>query len=365
MKIYLPQPNKRLIGGPYSFLKNLRHVFISNNYGIQVANNHLQAEGILFPVSYSKAWIRYYKRLGLPIIQRLDGLHYPQKHGDSYQEKNKLVEPIYKHIASHIIFQSHHSEAQFKELLGASSAQRLGLILNGARQEIFYPNKEHTLNKRHIKFITTGNFRGEDMLQPILKALDLLHGQLEFTFSIMGKLNYSNKFIEEIHSKPYVKLLPSGSLEEIATALREHDAYIFSHLNPPCPNSVIEALSCGLPVVSFDSGAMEELCSQKELLAPTKNKTTFNTIEDLDPKTLADAITYTAKNYKVLREQALKNSQNYSMEVCAQRYAEAINKIQISNTPSILKRLPFFLLAHIENGFELLSKIPKRFCSKS
>jgi glycosyltransferase involved in cell wall biosynthesis len=30
-------------------------------------------------------------------------------------------------------------------------------------------------------------------------------------------------------------------------------------VNPPCPNSVIEALSCGLPVVGFDTGSLSEL----------------------------------------------------------------------------------------------------------
>ena len=32
-------------------------------------------------------------------------------------------------------------------------------------------------------------------------------------------------------------------------------------LNAACPNSVIEALACGLPVVSFDTGALPELVS--------------------------------------------------------------------------------------------------------
>ena len=34
-----------------------------------------------------------------------------------------------------------------------------------------------------------------------------------------------------------------------------------AEINPPCPNSVIEALACGLPVAGFDSGSLRELVS--------------------------------------------------------------------------------------------------------
>jgi glycosyltransferase involved in cell wall biosynthesis len=53
--------------------------------------------------------------------------------------------------------------------------------------------------------------------------------------------------------------VPSHIIPEIdrsAHVLYEAD------LNPACPNSVIEALACGLPVAAYDTGALPEIVTQ-------------------------------------------------------------------------------------------------------
>jgi glycosyltransferase involved in cell wall biosynthesis len=40
---------------------------------------------------------------------------------------------------------------------------------------------------------------------------------------------------------------------------RGSDLFLFTHLNPACPNNIIEAMACGLPICGVSDGAMTEL----------------------------------------------------------------------------------------------------------
>jgi glycosyltransferase involved in cell wall biosynthesis len=45
--------------------------------------------------------------------------------------------------------------------------------------------------------------------------------------------------------------------------MRSSHLLFSAEINPPCPNSVIEALACGLPVVGFDTGSLRELIGEQ------------------------------------------------------------------------------------------------------
>ena len=49
------------------------------------------------------------------------------------------------------------------------------------------------------------------------------------------------------------------SPDQVPFQLRSADLLYSADVHPACPNSVIEALACGLPVVAFDTGAVSEI----------------------------------------------------------------------------------------------------------
>jgi glycosyltransferase involved in cell wall biosynthesis len=59
-----------------------------------------------------------------------------------------------------------------------------------------------------------------------------------------------------------IHMVPAVDSMRMAELFREHDIYITASRNDPCSNSLIEALTCGLPSIYLQSGGHPEIVNQ-------------------------------------------------------------------------------------------------------
>jgi glycosyltransferase involved in cell wall biosynthesis len=312
--MYIPFSHATNVGGPATFMRNLKTYF--DKVGYDTTEDLVQAEGIFFPISFDTAVLNQFKGKGQRIIQRLDGICYPTKHGEAYIGINEPIKEIYTDYATDIVFQSKYSQAQVTTMFG--DCKKFSIITNGVDKAVFYPSSTKSTELAGIpNFITTGNIRNLDMIEPVILALDELAKTMRFVFTVVGPIKDE---LKSFLDRPYVNYLGTKNLFEVAELLRQADIFIYSHLNPPCPNSVLEAISSGLPVVGFDSGAMAELLPfSTELLAPV-SEDIFQVYKDFSPGELKKKLETSVADFQKYKLIALEGSKLYGFEQCGENY---------------------------------------------
>ncbi|MBU1863209.1 MAG: glycosyltransferase [Candidatus Omnitrophica bacterium] len=316
--LYVPFRRIEYVGGPSTFRKNLKKFL--DKRGFCYSNSPRKSRLIFFPVTYPEHTLKKIKKEGGKVIQRLDGVYYPSKHREEYVHLNKDLRNIYLHYADFVIFQSENSRAQCFTMLGEKSREQYEIIVNGVDKTIFYPNPTYmwTPKEEKIRFITTGTFRNKDMLEPIVETLDLLKDKINFELTVVGPI--VNPALGMLLNREYVIHREAKKLSDVAQLLRENHVFLFTQQNPCCPNSVLEAISCGIPVVGFDSGAMSELLFFSQDLLAYVSAELFKKYEDYDYARFAEKIVLVTEKYDFYRDRSLQYSHLYSFDECGEKY---------------------------------------------
>ncbi|MBN1493695.1 MAG: glycosyltransferase family 4 protein [Candidatus Omnitrophica bacterium] len=323
--LYIPFQRREGNSGPSRFRQNLkRHLALQK---IPYLKKPDKAKILFFPTSCPIEMIEKVKANGGRVIQRLDGVYYPSKHGEGFEVFNAVARKIYCNYADFVVFQSNYSKEQCFSMFGDKPDSKYRIICNGADTKYFYPAlKMNTIqsNKR-VRLITTGYFRNLDMLEPVIKACDVLKDTFNLELVVLGPIN--NEGLIAYSQRNYITHKKTTKLHVLANELRKSHIFIYSHLNPPCPNSVVEAISCGLPVVGFDSGAMRELLPFGiDLLAWVSNDL-FQKYEDFKFEKLAEKISFAIEKYAIVKERAMAHSHLYPFDECGEKYISLFSRM--------------------------------------
>ena len=236
-------------GGGNQFLKALRDYFRKAEV---YSEGPEDADVILFNSHHNVEEVfRVKKRFPNKIlIHRVDG-------PISYvRGKDKIIDEIIfqfnELFAAGTIFQSDWSREKNYEI-GMSKSPYETIIINAPDPNIFNRGGKKAFDKNKIKLIATSwsdNIRkGFDIYKFLDEHLDF--NKYEMTFVGNSSINFKNiKWIKPVPSR------------ELAKILKEHDIFVIASRNDPCPNSLIEALHCGLPAVARNDGGHPEIIGE-------------------------------------------------------------------------------------------------------
>jgi glycosyltransferase involved in cell wall biosynthesis len=213
--------------------------------------------------------LRKAQRRGVPIVQRLDGMNWLHKrvrtgprHWLRAEISNWLLAYIRERLANRIMYQSRFVLDWWRRVHGAGPSN-YRIVHNGVDLTVFIPEGPEQPPADRIRVLMVeGNLQGgyELGLASAVSLAEQLQGsgqpvELVIAGSVDGKTR--SKWNQRAKVKlTWLGVIPNSNVP----ALNRGAHFLYSSdINAACPNSVIEALACGLPVLAFDTGALSEL----------------------------------------------------------------------------------------------------------
>lgn len=184
-----------------------------------------------------------------------------------YRGRDKILDKIIFQfnnlLADGIVFQSHWSKEQNQRVCNAHSPHET-VIHNAPDSSVFNKQNKRPFDvQEKIRLIAvswSSNIRkGFEVYKHLDEALDFSKYEMVF----VGNSPFEFKNIKR--QKP----IPS---KDLANVLKGQDIYITASQKDPCSNSLIEALSCGLPAVALNDGGHTELIQQGGELFQSKQE---------------------------------------------------------------------------------------------
>ncbi|MFH0969697.1 MAG: glycosyltransferase family 4 protein [Patescibacteria group bacterium] len=263
MKIFIPFA-VRETGGTSSFANKFKKGL--EEKGHEVFFDFRRDYDILFVIiQCNPLYLLHAKINKKRIIQRLDGVYYWSVAKWKYPLLNLAPKLIHKFFSDFTVYQSKYSQYCADKFLGKRKDEKYSIIYNGVDTNLFSPVGEKVNlrdNPDQKIFITVSKFRRTDQIIPIIEALKIYKNKYNNNFKLMIIGDFSRE-IKNLPSqfKEFTQLNFVGKIknEDLPKYERSSDIFLMTHLNPPCPNNIIEAMTCGLPICGVNDGAMNEI----------------------------------------------------------------------------------------------------------
>ena len=205
---------------------------------------------------------------GVRIVQRLDGinwlhrrLHTGPRHFLRAEYGNRLLALLRSRVVTHIVYQSEFVRGWWAGQFGPERVPSV-VIHNGVDLSAYTPDGPHERPTEVFRLLLVeGSLQGgyETGLETALGLAERLAEKFPLEMMVVGRLSPSLQTVTQKKSQVPIRWAGLVPRDQIPALDRSAHLLYSADINAACPNSVIEALACGLPVSGFATGALPEL----------------------------------------------------------------------------------------------------------
>jgi glycosyltransferase involved in cell wall biosynthesis len=208
------------------------------------------------------------RRGGARIVQRLDGINWLHRrlptgvrHFVRAEYGNRLLALLRNRFVSRVVYQSEFVRGWWQGRYGLERVPA-SVIYNGVDLSVFSPDGPHERPSENFRvLLVEGSLQGgyENGLETAVALAERLAEKMPIELTVAGRVSAEIQAACQAKSRLPIRwagLMPNAQIPGL-----DRSAHLLysADLNAACPNSVIEALACGLPVAAFATGALPEL----------------------------------------------------------------------------------------------------------
>ena len=243
-------PSTRANRGPKIFLRRLKQSWHSDPC-IKVLHNINPFTNINLFSGFARNYF------GTKYVMRIDGvfMNVGQLTQTQKEVMNKMRESVSS--ASGVIFQSEFSKSAYTAYVDANSCQNSLVINNGAiinKEKITFRDSLGIPDKTVI--LCSSNWRYHKRLSSIVQVVNILNKQAsKFHLVVLG--SGANRYLPT--DKSWITWHGNISPHLLYRYYKSADVYLHLAYIDNCPNTLVEAIANGLPVVTSNLGGAKEL----------------------------------------------------------------------------------------------------------
>ncbi|MBY0493494.1 MAG: glycosyltransferase family 4 protein [Cyanobacteria bacterium] len=252
---------------------------------------------------------RWAKRKGARFVLNQNGVAYPAWRPVGWQEINAPMRELLE-LADHVFYQSLFCKTTADRFAGPTPAPS-EVLHNAVDPSVFAPSS--AAEQRPLTLLLSGSQDAWYRFDVAVRTVaELRRRSIDARLIVAGRLGWrqdraaaraeADALLRDLDLASHVSFTGHYTQDDAPALYQSADLLIHTKYNDPCPSVVIEAMSCGLPVVFSATGGVPELVGDAGIGVASEES--FERNHPADPLAMADAVERVTAAFDAYRRRA-------------------------------------------------------------